>query len=108
MLDSLLLLIAFTYEMNRLGQTRVSRQIYQEPSSGFARRCAEKLRFSDRVLKIISCGYAAVEAREEDPQRRHSRHNLRSTNRKSGAFPHIKWQSPWSYPQLGISGAAQI
>ena len=43
--------------------------------------------------KIISRGYAAVDVREENPQRRHSRHNLRSTNRKSGAFPHIERQS---------------
>ena len=50
-----------------------------------------------QVLRIISRGYAAVDAREEDPQRRHSRHNLRSTHRKSGAFPHIERQSRWSY-----------
>jgi hypothetical protein len=31
-------------------------------------------------------------------ERRHSRHNPRSTNRKSGAFPHIGGQSPQVIP----------
>ncbi len=45
------------------------------------------------TARIISRGYAAIASPQGDPQRRHSRHNLRSTNRKSGAFPHIERQS---------------
>ena len=53
-----------------------------------------------QVLKIISRGYAAVDAGEEDLQRRRSRHNLRSTKRKSGAFPLHRAAEPRVIPSL--------
>jgi hypothetical protein len=54
-------------------------QIYQEPSSGFARRCAEKLRFSGGRYLFFR-GYAAVAKRERGSDRRNGKAELFRTS----------------------------